>query len=193
MTFWIQVLQFSVATILSTGIIVTILGFLSKTLVSHWFQKDLEKFKTGLTHALQQDIFRFSKMHERRADVIEKTYQKLYWVDKTFASLMSPLHMAGEETKEVKAQKAAEAANSLIDYFGEHRIYFNKSTLLKMDAILKKLREIWSDWMYREELGRGDPDYNKMWGESWRKITEELPALKQELEDEFKVMIGISD
>lgn len=106
---------------------------------------------------------------------------------------MSPLQMAGEEIKEVKAKKAAEAANSLVDYFGEHRIYFNRSTLLKMDAILKKLREIWNDWMYKEELRRGDPDYTKMWGESWRKIDEELPALKQELEDEFKMVIGIKD
>lgn len=187
--FWIEFFRL----IGTVGAASVVLGFLSKTLLSHWFQKDLETFKISLTHNLQQDIFRFSKMHERRADVVEKTYQKIYRVEKNFSSLMSPLQLSGEDLKEIKAQKAAESANDLLDYFGEHRIYFSNNLLDTMDKFLVKLREIWNDWKYKEDLTRADPEYVKAWGESWRKMQEDIPDLKLKLEHDFKEIIGVTD
>src|SRR3954462_9455759 len=93
------------------------LAWLGRSLFEHWLSKSVEAFKARLEAesnsaaerlrhelgmvALEHQV-RFSKLHERRAEVIAQAYTKLveaYWALQSFAS---PLEWAGEPDKSEK-------------------------------------------------------------------------------------------
>ncbi len=54
-----------------------VLGFLGRSVMSTVLTKDIEKFKAALHQAGIEHQVRFSKLHERRAEVLAEVYKLL--------------------------------------------------------------------------------------------------------------------
>jgi hypothetical protein len=85
-------------TVGSTAVTVAAATFLTKSVINHLFTRDVEKFKAGLKadadieieklkHSLEkiavEHQVRFSKLHEKRAEVIADLYARLVDAERT--------------------------------------------------------------------------------------------------------------
>lgn len=57
--------------------VLLVLGFLGRSLMSSVLAKDIEKFKADLHVAAIEHEVRFSKLHEKRAEVLAELYKLL--------------------------------------------------------------------------------------------------------------------
>lgn len=140
-----------------------------------------------INYKLQKKKFQFEKLYIRRAEIIEKTYKKLSKMHRAFQSLMAPLQLSGEPSREEKAKRAAELANDFIEYFDDNRIYFEKNLEQKINEINKEFREAWLKFQYATE----EKINIEEWTNAWKKVKEGIPEIKEEIKQEFRKILGV--
>ncbi len=166
--------------------------FIIRHLVDRFFARDLEKFKSELEKDVLRDHIRYEKLHTERATVIKKVYRDIVNVYRDFSSLMNPLQMAGEPTKEEKTKKAAESANTFLNDFEENRIFFEEELAERLDTLQTSLRKIWLDFQYKDDLPLGKERLAE-WSKAWTAIQEEIPQLKKIIESDFRNILGLTE
>ena len=99
-----------------------ILGFVGRSVISTFLDKDVEKFEAVLQQAAVEHQVRFSKLHEKRAEVLAELYTLLvsaYW---QVQEVTSPAQFGDPDRKE----QYAAARNAVAAYFGffdQHRMW----------------------------------------------------------------------
>ena len=78
-----------------------LITWLIRQIFLNYFNKDIEKFKSEI----KQEQIRFSRLHEKRAEVIEELYITLADFDTKINSLISPVQWAGEHPKQAGSGK----------------------------------------------------------------------------------------
>jgi len=127
-------------TSLSFGSIILIaIAFLARSIVKQVLDKDLENYKTKLSAEAEKARFehqvRFSKLHEKRGEVIADLYKKLIEANRAAASFASPAEWAGEPSKKEKALEAGKKIIKFYQYFDERKIYLGKELSKKIESI----------------------------------------------------------
>ena len=145
----------------------------------------LEKW---LGYKLERKQILFKKLQEKRGVVIEEIYKKINRAVREFNSLLKPFQEAGELPQNEKAKLVAEKANDFVDYYTDHRIFFSKELANKIDEFEKGLKEIFIDFKYSE---REDKKKWEIRLAAWKKLTGKIDPLKEEIEDEFRKLIGV--
>jgi len=136
--------------------VLAVLGWLSKSFVNQLLAKDIEVFKTTLKteaeaasqklrHELEKATIehqvRFSKLHEKRAEVIAELYSLLvqaYW---DISSFVSPIEWSGEPNKQEKYAKAMNSVADFYRYFDRHRIYIPEDLCSQIDEFVQEMRK----------------------------------------------------
>jgi hypothetical protein len=131
------------------------LAWLARSFGSQLLAKDIEKFKSSLAaasteaterlkHELQlvahEHQVRFSKLHERRAEVIASLYALLVEAQWAGQSFVAVFEYAGEPPKE---QKYATAMNKFAEFFrafDKSRIYLPELVCTQLDEFLREMR-----------------------------------------------------
>lgn len=184
-----------------SGLTLAAVTYLLKSLVAQQLAKDLEAFKRQLAVEAERDRVRFSRLHERRAEVIEEVYQRLVHI----TGLLS-VQSADSEDITRTAEHLDHQVIGVIQYFGQHGLYFSRSVkgkfhrvfveglpkpLLMLHGIgeLEKLESV-----IRQKFG--DEKGRALRQPFLKGLKEQLPLLRQlvqELESEFQEILGVSD
>jgi hypothetical protein len=190
-----------------------VIAWLIKSLIGNTLQKDLEKHKSDLALANQSAAEQlryqlsvaahergiiFSKLHEKRGEVIALIYSQLSDVTKKGRSYTSPVEMGGEPTKHEKFATFADSYNQLTEYFERNKIYLPAKTCKELDSLLDAIRshvvELRVGFLRSED--KGDPDGQKTmlqaWDKSWTFFIDQVPAVRQSLESDLRQLIGSS-
>jgi len=96
---------------------------------------ETEKLRSQLSIAAAERHVRFSKLHERRAEVIAELYKRL------FETLVAIDHYVREDIPVGAVQEAPPAdtaLDALSDYFGQNRIFVPKHVADLTEKILRK-------------------------------------------------------
>jgi hypothetical protein len=112
-----------------------VIAFLGRSLVGNFLTKDIEKFKGDLQVAAIEHQIRFSKLHEKRAQVLADLYKLLVvatWETESFAS---PMEFSGEPDKGQKFRQALEAITAYFRFFDQHRIYLPEELCTSLQAL----------------------------------------------------------
>ncbi len=91
------------------GAVVVAGGFLVKSIIDRWItmslkryetslQMSLESYKTSLQQSASEHQTRFTKLHEKRAEVIDELYKRMARVQRNFDELIKPFVLPGEKT-----------------------------------------------------------------------------------------------
>lgn len=188
-----------------------ILGWLARSMGSQLLAKDLEKFKADLTatstaaqehlkHSLQMTALehqvRFSKLHERRAEVVATAYDLLveaHWAASSFAAVME---MAGEPPKEEKYVTAMNKAAEFYRYFDKNRIFLPQELCIQLETWIGEMRKqviAFGVHLHKPENHMPDRMIEKKY-EAWIKVGEyfekEAPQARAALEGELRAIIG---
>ena len=198
-----------IASIGGSAALFGIIGWLTKSLISQLLSKDIENHKSKLQYdseieltKLKKEIektefehqVRFSKLHDKRGEVLADLYKFLVesvWVTR---SLASPAEWAGEPTKNEKYADAMNKLGEFFRFFDQHRIYIPKKLCPLIDEFIDKLRN--------PTIGLGiyfsieNPNENTLkekmdvWDKAWSSAKNDIPKARQELEQEFRIILG---
>lgn len=191
-------------------ILLAVLGWLAKSFVTGMLVKDARKFEADLKasgdaatkkleHQLQliaaEHQIRFSKFHEKQADVIAEAYRLLiqaYWSASSFASLTE---WNGEPNKATKYAVALKQITELYRFFDLHRIYLPPEICQTLDDLITKMRGKVIDYgefvnESEEELKTYYNDQKKAWREAWKYFDKEVPVARQSLEIALRKLLS---
>ena len=174
-------------------------------------QQQNSEFQHGLSERLQDHRgrlelinyefnIRFSRLHQERADVIKEVYKnlvKLQGAMFTYTRTMHPVIENGEN----EAQERLDNVNNTLSEFKNHylpnKIFLSAPLCKKLDYVINEYYDkgwdfAWSQRMFKEGLASLEEyraEVEKAKGIS-NAIKDEMPPLIEELETEFRVILG---
>jgi hypothetical protein len=173
------------------------IAFLGKSLVGNFLAKDLEKFKDDLQLAAVEHQIRFSKLHEKRAEVLAELYSLLVVATWETESFVSPAQWAGEPSKKEKYQRALDATAEYFRFFDRHRIYIPDALCTSLENFAKKLRApTISSGVYLEFEQTNQAttlEKHRAFRDAWHEVQNDIPPLRSALEREFRKLLGAQE
>lgn len=191
--------------------LLAVLAWAVKSLTSQWLTKDLEKFKISIkaeadakTEQLKNNLqmsalehnVKFSKLHEKRAEVVAEVYSLLvqaYWDISSFAS---PMEWVGEPNKQEKYVTAMNSVADFYKYFDKHRIYIPEDVCQKLHEFVQGMRQKAIGFgVYVRYEDAAMPEHqmkNKhdAWTAAWDYVEKQVPEAKTALETHLRQLIG---
>jgi hypothetical protein len=193
-----------------TAIAVAALVWLARSIVTHWLSKDVETYKNRIK--AESDIaldrarselqilaarrnIEYSRIHEKRLEIISELAGKIREFHERVTAYVSAWEIAGGPTKEERRKLAIAALAEFNNYFVPRRFFLPKKTVQKIEAFRSGLHKISLDFMFYVEQGREvrhDPNKEiDVWTQANEYTDEKAPILIDELEDDFRKILGI--
>ncbi len=193
--------------------LLAILGYLAKSLLDKVIVRDTKRFESdlkaksdaaieNLKNSLQlktiEHQVRFSKLHEKRAEVIAKLYVILVeslWETESF---VSPMEFVGELSKNEKHVLARNKLADVYRYFDQHRIYLPDTLCDSLEKLIQEIRTIviefgvWVPYDHEHLPTHAREQRQAVWEKSWKAIREEIPIARKQLETEFRGLLEAS-
>ena len=191
--------------------LLAVLGWLSKSFVSQLLAKDIEGFKAALkseseaaSQKLRHDLekatiehqVRFSKLHEKRAEVIAELYSLLVQAYRDISSFVSPMEWAGEPNKQEKYATAMNCVADFYRYFDKHRIYIPEDLCAQIDEFVQEMRKKAIGFgvyvRYEDDAmpAHAIEKKHEAWTSAWEYFEQKVPEAKSALENELRGILG---
>jgi hypothetical protein len=150
---------------------------------------EIEKLRSNLSIAATEQNVKFSKLHNDRAEVIASTYSLLKEAFLTVEDFVKIGVPAGDKPIEERRQIAVDAHNEFRAYYPKKLIYLPKVTADKIEAINIELIKTFNefDWNIARKQLTSDTD---KWLEIFKRMKGEILDTLQELEDQFRELLG---
>ncbi|MEZ5493003.1 MAG: hypothetical protein R3E61_00040 [Pseudomonadales bacterium] len=208
-----------VKTLGGMAILVAAMAWLARSLINSILSKELEKFKSDLQISAHRHAVEYSSLHARRAEYIAELYSKSVKLYQGIISLSMELgkrsfraeqyenhekrnaepweikegiHTLSPE-EEIKAKSLHKEYKEFMSFYNEKKIYFSEEvcSLIESFANLAGYMGV----MYQNVALRDEDDspyINPMVEKTWFKAGEKVPKLLEELEKEFRMLLGVS-
>ena len=203
--------QVIVAAVLGNAAVLAVLGFLAKALLGQLVQRDILRFQFELKakadsafEQLKSDLqirtiehqVRFSRLHEKRANVIADLNGLVVEALWEAESFLSPMQWAGEPDKREKERVAMSKLVELFRYFDKHRIYLPTELCDVVDKLVTDVRMhvirfgtylTWDENALQEHTRK---EKHEVWMAGWDAIKNQVPAVRKQLEDSFRALLA---
>ena len=170
-----------------------VLGFLGRSLMSTVLAKDVEKFRAALQQAGVEHQIRFSKLHEKRAEVLAELYELLvaaYWQVSEFTS---PAQWGDPDRKEQYAA-AINGVAAYFRFFDQHRIWLPPELCVPLEAFAKQLRtpaiQLGVYLRIERPTEKTLIEQGEVWDKAWQAVDGDIPRLRFAIEAEFRKLLG---
>jgi hypothetical protein len=152
---------------------------------------EIERLKSALQVAATEHQVRFAKLHEKRAEVIAELYRLL--LDVPTSALKFILTDMRDPTQ---AENAHKKVFELYSFISLNRIYLPGSVCGLLDNFEGKLRHsVTFVEIYWTRIENPSPEtvkqQNKVMLEACQALETDLPAIRKELETEFRILLGV--
>ena len=169
-----------------------LITWLIQSLVKKWIDKDIELYKWKLS----KESIRFSQLYGERAKILRDLYHKLFDFEEAMKSYTSPMQWAGDKPMKDKHAIAYEKGNDFRDFYRKNRIYLTPKVLEILDKMDKIFIHSWIDFttdrVYDNTSRESMPgERMERWVKVWNKMCDDIPALRKELEKEFRETLGV--
>lgn len=188
MNFWDLLQNLGIYALMVAG-----LSFMARAVVLQYFSKDLEKFKSAIAMAAYEHQVRFSRLHEKRAKVMEEMYANLVDLYDVSSRFLDRFPFSPKEEAYTIIHEVLKAVNRFSTHFERHRIYFDSKISEKIvrlnDAIQSVLNVPLADAM-------GAPSIPELVGDCLSRdvineMRDRIPPIKTDLEDAFREILGV--
>lgn len=171
-----------------------VLGFLGRSVMSTVLTKDIEKFKAALHQAGIEHQVRFSKLHERRAEVLAEVYKLLaeaYWKVSEFTSLAQ----WGDPDRKEQYAAAMNAVAVYFRFFDQHRIWLPPDLCEPLEGFARQLRTPAINLGVYLRIERPTEktlqEQSEVWDKAWQTVEGDIPKLRGAIEAEFRKILGV--
>lgn len=170
-----------------------VLGFLGRSLVSAVLEKDITQFKAALQQAAVEHQVRFSKLHEKRAEVLAELYKLLvaaYWQVSEFTSLAQ----FGDPDRKAQYVSAINAVATYFRFFDQHRIWLPPELCDPLEGFARELRTPATNLGVYLQIERPTEktlkEQSEVWDKAWHAVDGDIPRLRLAIEAEFRKILG---
>ncbi|MCP1426399.1 hypothetical protein J3D43_004915 [Paenibacillus xylanexedens] len=187
-----------------TAVIVGGAGWLTKSIFSSWHNKNVESHKSELNKSVEQYKYEIQrelqlhqirniKLHNDRAEVIKIMYSHLVKMEHWLVQTFWPKEYIGPLNLEDRAKEAYKAVGEFLRFYQLNKIFFGNSTCESIDMLIKESLRIIE--AMRDSLIDGTEDsqvrQKDVWHDAWNSINASIPHLKEELENDFRQLMGV--
>ena len=167
--------------------------------VKNSFDEKLSHFQIELNHLKTKENFKFTKLHEKRFEVLQETYKYLNNNLNLIVKHISPVKITPEgedynENEQKASKEYRDAHNDFLQYFNFNSIYFDEETETLLLSFFKESVEIFNAYDQRqifksmgEKLEREERLASAF---AYKKIPEIIDPLKKEIETKFRKLLG---
>lgn len=194
--------------------LLAVLGYLGKSILEKLIVRDTKQFESNLKAKSDAAIdqlkaelqlksiehqVRFSRLHEKRADVIAELYGLLVEALWEAESFLSPMEWAGEPNKKEKHQHAMNKLVELFQYFDKHRIFLPPEVCASLEALVRDIRlqvinfGVWVRYENYELTNDSNIKKQDAWNLGWDAIKNQVPIARESLENEFRKLLGATN
>ena len=191
--------------------LLAILGVIGKSLLEKLIVRDTKQFESELKaksdaaiEHLKNELqlktiehqIRFSRLHEKRADVIAELYGLFVEALWEAESFLSPMEWNGEPNKKEKHLIAMNKLANLYRYFDKHRIYLPHELCISLEQLVMQVRElvinfgVYFDFPEDSLNNSSQQEKREAWSAGWKAIKNQVPLARQSLESEFRSLLG---
>lgn len=160
--------------------------------------KEVSQFQMELNFLKSKQSFKFTKLHEKRLEVIQQTYFLLNENLNLLKDYVKPrksatLERTIEEIEQFLSEECATKHNELVDYFSYNLIYFDENIVNLIDRYTINSRTIFETFFKSHKLRmKGEVPNDKM-EESSRNVYTQIPTLlfplKEAIEIKFRELL----
>jgi len=197
---WIELFK----SIVPNSVLILAVAWLAKAITTNNLAKDLERDRADLQRSIEgfkQELAIeahrrntvFSRLHERRAEVIAEVYEALSNAEMAVAHYVisgSPVLPSGKTHRE----EAVSTMWTVMHTAEAHRIWFAPETALKIERIVSALRTAYNVGPVGKHSDK--PQQNQMSDETIQRTLEEVSLTMYEtraaLEVEFRQLLGVT-
>lgn len=194
----------------SNGLIIFI-SALIPTLITLWlnervkgsvknsFDEKLAQFKIELNHLKTKENFKFTKLHEKRLVVLEKTYHFIYESLELLKDYVQPFKFIPEGTtfeegERILSAKFTDKHLEFHKYFNYNIIYFDDSIENLLNSYFDQMAEIYitydTDQSNLTENPQPEQGISLNSKQAHTLIHEKLKPLKRQIEINFRKLLG---
>jgi hypothetical protein len=200
------------AAILGNAVVLAVLGWLAKSIVESVAARDskrfegelkakadaaIEQLKNELQLRLVEHQIKLAKLHERRALAIAEMNSLLAEVMWEAESFLSPMEFAGEPGKREKHATAMTKLTEFFRYFDKNKIYLPAALCASMEKLVRDVRLHVIKFGVYVQLEENEPllphtrkEKDDAWLSGWNLLSTQVPAVRTQLEDEFRALLA---
>lgn len=153
-----------------------------------------ERLKNSLQMTALEHQVRFSKLHEKRAMVIEEVYQRLIDAEKEYGRFVIVDGYSRGETQQAARFKTQTKMYETSLFIEKHRIYLPAQTCATLKAFLDIM---WTNAISVGVYGSIEhptqkpmEERDKVFREAYEALDKAIPPARSALEDEFRKMLS---
>jgi len=196
----------NLSTILSSGIFGVIIGVILKTWfterlsqsIKHEYDKELENFKNKLQIEAYKRNIEYSRIHEKRLEIISELAGKMYSLHQALTQYVSVFEWEDGPTKKERRKMVVETLGDFLKFYRPKKLFLPENTVEKIDSFIKRLNDTAFKFMrnveYLHELEEDEIKKSiDIWVESDKFAVEEIPKIIQVIEDDFRKLLGMKE
>lgn len=198
------------------GIGAATLGWLTRSFIVHFLNKDVAKYRISLEHVrdvelerLRNDLrlqsieheIRFRSIHERQGKIIAGTYARLTRVYSDVSSFVKVFESSDEPSKSEKYALLRKSYADFRDYFYPRLIFLPGDSGRRVKDVGDQLAAIAGDFArgLRSEARAADSrrddverDEEDCWQKANEMLKEKIPPLLDQLQVDFQSLLGVT-
>jgi hypothetical protein len=196
---------------LTPAAILGVVAAFAASLWRHTLARNVESFKHSLTdlaaqesqrlrHSLElaatEHRVRFTRFHERRAEVIADLYAKLVEASWQMGRFVSFIDYQSDPPKEQKYVEAMNATAEAFRFFDRNRLFLSKKAADLVDSLTGDMRKAMNSFGVHVQLETQPHDAQfrdeklQAWIKAQEFFTQDLPILRRELEGELQRLLA---
>lgn len=156
--------------------------------------REIEQFKANLQAAALEHEVRFSKLHEKRAEVLAELYKLLVAATWQATNFANPFQFVGDPDKQTLYVAAMNGIAEYYRFFDQHRIWLPADLCEPLKVFAEKLRTptihagVYAEIEYPTAETR--KEMRDAFGKAWNSVQTDIPSLRSAIEVEFRTLLG---
>jgi methionine salvage enolase-phosphatase E1 len=198
---WTELIKF----IGGAAVLLAVVAWLIRSLIRYLLTKDIEKYKFDLKREADKELeaikaslniealthqIRFSKLHDRRADVIEKLYTKIVALETASGCLEAEFQMDDYDELKQKADLLIDRYFDVHSFIEGNKIYFSENlsdNIKKFNALYFNL----SIGIYYQSKPGNIEEFIKAFKKEREKFHSQNKKIKAVIESDFRKLLGV--
>jgi hypothetical protein len=190
----------------TTAVVVGAAVWLTKSVITHFLSRNIEAYKLELERASNREIEElksrlqimaqerqiiFSRLHEKRADIIAESYTLIHQLSSKAVGLGSEMFHRGLHTPKERAEEIFDECFKFYEYFQQRRIYFSEEVCETMDKFVDLIAE--TNAAVRsvpDTLGHDTKDSREAY-QKMAVLMDQLPNIRKLIENDFRSLLGV--
>ena len=159
---------------------------------------EISTFQAELNNLKSRENFKFTKLHEKRFDVLENIYKLINRSLNHLRSYVVPVKQVPEgktfeQLDDSLNENFRNAHNNFVEYFSDNKIYLDEQIEKLIDEYLDEVSIIYNDYSENHFLKKfGDKPNSESFRKSafaYKKIPEKIFPIKKRIELKFRELL----